>query len=148
MSRNFSDVLARVDAEVPADHPVRAAGWDSAARALHVSYVYSAPEMVANLWPRIGNACSTHFTQYAQRGEAWALRASAVLKNDTEGCYCCQAPSKTELDAMIQAHPERLVVKDNKAAAEALLLLHASNTVDADVMDGAKALLHMKHRAL
>lgn len=145
MSRNFPDVLARVDAEVPADHPVRSAGWDAAVRALHASYVYSAPEMVANLWPRLGNACFTHFTQYAQLGEAWALRASAVLRNDTDGgCYCCQAPSQTELDAMIQAHPERLVVKD-KEAAEALLLLHSSNTVDAEVMDGAKALLHMKH---
>jgi hypothetical protein len=87
--------------------------------------------------------------KYAQLGEAWALRASDVLKHDTPGCYCCQAPTKTELEAMIQAHPERLVVKDKdkEAAAEALLLLHASNTVDAEVMDGAKALVHMKQHS-
>lgn len=155
-SRNFSDVLVRVDAEVPLDHPVRAAGWDSAVRALHASYAYAAPEIVGSLWSRLGNACSLYFIKYAELGEAWPLRASAVLSNkpveSKDSCCCCQSPSKEELDAMIKAHPERLVTKahgtskDVMDAAEALLLLHKSQTpvAENDVTEGARALLMLR----
>ena len=139
-------MLERVNAEVPADHAVRAEGWDSAVRSMNSSYMYLAPEIIGSMWIKLGGACSTYFTKYAESGEAWALRASAVLRDDDKHCFCCQSPSKEELDTMIQAHPERLIIKDSKVqdAAEALLLLSRQQPAH-DVVEGAQALLNMKH---
>ncbi len=129
--RNFAAVLKTIDALVPADHAVRANGWDNAVHALKASLCYTAPEATWTLWNKLTGACQRYFDSIAKE-EAWPAQVHAVLydtplQTTCEGCGC-NPPSKQELEAMIAAHPDRLIVTGTTTAASA-------------VTDGAASLL-------
>jgi hypothetical protein len=77
--RDLSDVLVSLDAVIPADHPVRAGGWDRASHALNTSYLYAAPEIYDIFWLKLQNICITYFTPFKE--EEWTVRANAVVCN-------------------------------------------------------------------
>jgi hypothetical protein len=140
--RNFAAVLKTIDALVPAGHAVRANGWDSVVRALQASLCYTAPEAVWTLWNKLTGACQRYFDSIAKE-EAWPAQVHAVLygtpMKTCHECCGCHPPSKQELDAMIKAHPDRLIITGAAAATNGASAAAAAATNGAAAANGAAA---------
>ena len=78
MSRNICDVIEKINAVIPQDHPIRDE-WIHNVEKISKKSIYTAPEIYWCLWLELSQLCLLHMQQYKE--EQWAIEVDAIMKN-------------------------------------------------------------------
>jgi len=80
MERNIFEIISRIDENIPADHPVRDAGWNFDKEKMINKFFYFAPEIRWIAWTELSQLCIKYLQPYSN--EDWAKKINDIISNN------------------------------------------------------------------